>query len=64
MIAMCLDSLCPSRDRCYRHEASGTKPKPHQAYANMKRLPDETQCFNFWPVETRPNPVEDRERQV
>jgi hypothetical protein len=28
----------------------------------MRRQPDETQCFNFWPVEMRPNPVEDRER--
>jgi hypothetical protein len=50
-ISMCADDECPSRAKCYRHKASGTKPSSFwQAYSTFWREPDAKQCSAFWPV--------------
>lgn len=51
---MCMDKVCPSRDRCHRHAASGTKPGTDQPYANFRRDPEETVCLQWWPKECAP----------
>ena len=49
-ISMCSHPSCPSRESCYRHEASGTKPSEfRQAY--MAFTPNETgSCLSYDPV--------------
>ena len=45
-IAKCNDSLCPSKDYCYRFTApEGMR----QSYAEFNRDLDECNCNDFWP---------------
>ena len=56
-ISMCADDECPSRAKCYRSKASGTKPDEYrQAFADFEREPDDERCADFWPV-ARPKKV-------
>lgn len=46
----CLDGRCPSRHRCGRNEASGTRfNAPRQVISDFGRLPGEERCDDFWP---------------
>lgn len=38
-ISVCVDDACPSKERCFRHEASGTVPDPvWQSWADYTAL--------------------------
>ena len=46
-ISMCMNNDCPLKEKCRRHEASGTKPNPYmQAYTVYKYNSDNT-CPEF-----------------
>ena len=45
-IAKCLDSLCPSKDYCYRFTAPVGM---FQTYGGFSRDADEDNCNMFWP---------------
>jgi hypothetical protein len=45
-IAKCNDSLCPSKDYCYRFTAIAGM---YQSYAEFNRDTDEYNCNDFWP---------------
>jgi hypothetical protein len=45
-IAKCNDSLCPSKDYCYRFTATVGL---YQYYQNFNREDDEYNCIKFWP---------------
>jgi hypothetical protein len=48
-ISMCADDECPSRAKCYRSKASGTKPCEYrQAFADFGRKPEDERCGYFW----------------
>ena len=52
--SMCLDTACPSRERCYRHPESGTRPDQHlQSYGNFVRVPGADRCEAFVSAEFR-----------
>jgi hypothetical protein len=54
-ISMCADDECPSRAKCYRSKASGTKPCEYrQAFADFEREPEDERCGYFWPNVTAP----------
>jgi hypothetical protein len=45
-IAKCSDSLCPSKQYCYRFTAPVGL---YQYYQNFNREDDEYNCIKFWP---------------
>ena len=45
-ISKCSDSLCPSKDYCYRFTAPAGM---YQSYAEFNRDADECNCNDFWP---------------
>lgn len=45
-IAKCLDSLCPSKEYCYRFTAPVSL---YQTYGGFNREADEENCNMFWP---------------
>jgi len=50
-ISMCADTACPSRARCHRNKASGTRPNDRrQSYMDFQREPDADRCANFCPA--------------
>jgi hypothetical protein len=46
-IAKCLDSLCPSKDYCYRFTAPASLV--YQSYGGFSREQDADNCEMFWP---------------
>ena len=49
-ISMCQSKSCPSREKCYRHEA---EPDMLQTYANFDEIRgDADKCDRFWPLRT------------
>jgi len=46
-IAKCLDSLCPSKDYCYRFTAPASLV--YQSYGGFSREEDADNCDMFWP---------------
>lgn len=52
-ISMCMNTTCPLRHQCYRHEASGTQANPiWQSYSDFKP-DDQGECEHFWNVKDR-----------
>ena len=47
-IAMCLSEDCPSRDKCYRHEA--VPDAIGQVYGDFESLRDGDKCERFIPL--------------
>ncbi|WP_158679929.1 hypothetical protein [Deinococcus sp. NW-56] len=55
-MAMCEHPACPSRERCYRHAASGTRPGEHwQTYADFQPVGE--RCARFLRADPRPGPA-------
>ncbi len=46
-IAKCSDSLCPSKDYCYRYTAPASLV--YQSYGVFNREQDADNCDMFWP---------------
>jgi len=46
-IAKCSDSLCPSKDYCYRFTAPASLV--YQSYGGFSREEDADNCDMFWP---------------
>jgi hypothetical protein len=46
-IAKCLDSLCPSKEYCYRFTAPASLV--YQSYGGFNREQDADNCEMFWP---------------
>jgi hypothetical protein len=51
-ISMCANSSCPSRFKCYRHQASGTNPTAQrQSYMNYQWSAQTGRCSSYTPVD-------------
>jgi len=53
-ITLCIDSHCPSRDKCLR--ATATPDPLWQAYADFNRDPEQPICEHFEPNEKEIKP--------
>jgi hypothetical protein len=49
-ISMCAHETCPVKERCYRHEASGTVPTPHRQSWMGFEPKDGGPCWAFLPT--------------
>ena len=49
-ITMCQSEDCPVRNRCYRNQASGTKPVYYQSWFMVEPKHGPNGCLHFWEV--------------
>ena len=52
-ISMCDSKTCPLKTKCYRNEASGTKPTEYRQAYFMGLATEGEDCIYYWPVEDR-----------
>lgn len=55
-IAMCKDTLCKSKETCYRFKAIPNKYR--QAYLNTNREEDAVNCNKYWEIINKVNKKE------
>lgn len=48
-ISMCTLKVCPQKETCYRHAASGTQPSHWQSYFGPAHDP-QGKCLDYWPI--------------
>lgn len=48
-ISMCTLKICPQKESCYRHAASGTKPSDWQAYF-VPPHDESGKCLSYLPT--------------